>query len=620
MILRTFPYTAIFIMLWFQPAVAQEQDQNMKFRLAQTYEAGGDFASAATLYRELRVVEPGNSAILDGLGRMYLQLKQYDSAAVLLRDRLRTNTRDVAMIGRLGTVYYKWGKEKEALAEWENAVAVDPHNATVYRIVGNIMLENRLLDRAADLYRRGRNECGDPHLFTLDLAQLLSASMDYAGATKEFLAWLEANPTQLAYVEGRMSTFTGKPEARRQVIDAIRVQVDTSPQPRLYELLGWVYMEGKQYAEALEAYRRLDALSSLRGSQIYAFAERAYREGAYDVAAKAFQEAIDVPVPPARLPYARYGYANALMQIGNLSDTVSGTPLLSSFPATEAQPRYAGAIASFRAIIHDYPATEFSAKSYYQIGTIQFRQLFDLDGALASFRKAGEEFPDVPVLRFDVALKIGAVSLAKGDTSSAAERFREVYNAPSATPDQQDEAAFDLARVGYFAGRFEPATRLLGELSVNLKADFANDALGLLAFLQENTATSADALREYAQGDFLAAQRRNTEAIAVFNDVITRYPQALLVDDAMMTIARLQSQAGRFADAIATYETLIDRFRETSIATDKARFGIAELYQFGLKKPAQAISAYEQVLTDYPSSLLVAEARRRIRALRGDTL
>ena len=47
---------------------------------------------------------------------------------------------------------------------------------------------------------------------------------------------------------------------------------------------------------------------------------------------------------------------------------------------------------------------------------------------------------------------------------------------------------------------------------------------------------------------------------------------------------------------------------------------IGEVYESRLKDKKKAIEAYEAVLANYPASLFVEEARKRIRILRGDSI
>jgi tetratricopeptide (TPR) repeat protein len=417
-----------------------------------------------------------------------------------------------------------------------------------------------------------------------------------------------------------MATYTNRNEGRIAAIEAVKKEMRHEDDPKLYELLGWVYLEGKNYSDAFEAYRTLDKLTKAQGAQIYAFAERAFRERAFDAAAKAYKEAINTPVAPNRMPYAKYGYANSLKELSASSDTVSSGIASDGTPVTESQPQYTGAIAHFKEIVREYPHSEVSAKSYYQIGTIQFEKFFDLDGALSSFEDVERDFPGLNPIHYDVALKIGEILTAKGDTAGAGVKYRFVIDVPNATPDQHDEASYRLAELEYFGYRFQDAIHRLSDISLDLKANYANDALQLLTFLQENKTTGEPALTAFAHADFLARQRRNTEAIPLFLDLVARYPQALLVDDALMKVAALQIQARLFPDAIASYERLLSQFKESSIALDKAQFNIGEIYQFGLNDASKAIGAYEKMLADNPQSLLADAARRRIRELRGDSL
>jgi tetratricopeptide (TPR) repeat protein len=613
---------AFFLLFFFLPggAHAQPPDQATKFRLAQSYEQAGNFETATELYEELLAKDQSNYVYFDSVRRMYLQLKRYDDAIALIQRRLSMSPADPTTRAILASTYYKTGNESEASTEWEKAIATDPGNQGVYRLVAQSMLENRLLDKTAELYRRARVACKDPNLFTMDLAQLLAISMDYDGASVEFLSWLRQNPAQLSFVQGRMASYTNKEEGRAAAIGAVENELRRNDDPKLYELLGWIFLEGKNYTDAFDAYRKLDRLTKAQGGQIYAFAERAFKERVFEIAAKAYLEAINVPVAAARLPYAKYGYANSLKEMSALSDTLQGVVIVGQMPATESQPQYAGAIGYFREIIKEYPRSEFSAKSYYQIGTIQFERLFDLDGAIASFENVEREFPGMNTIHYDVALKIGEVLLAKGDTTRAAWRLRFVVNAPNATPDQHDEASYRLAELEYFGGKFQDAIQHLGEITLNLKADYANDALQLLSFLQENKTTGEAALAHFCRADFLAKQRRNTEAIPLFLNLIEKYPQALLIDDALMKVAALQAEARLFVNAIKSYERLLSQFKESSIALDKAQFNIGVIYQFGMSDKAKAISAYEKLLEDFPQSILATIARKRIRELRGDSL
>ncbi len=518
----------------------------------------------------------------------------------------------------LGSVYYRAGREKDAAAEWERAIATDPANPGTYRLVAAVLTENRLLDRAAEIYRRGRRGTGDADLFTLELAQLLTSTMNYSGATTEYLRWLAKNPAQLSFVQSRLAQITGRDDARAAATDVIHAALGDREDLSLLQLLAWLAMEGKKFEEAFDVYRRIDALAGAHGSELYQFAARAAGEKAYGVAARAYQEAIGAPLSASRMPYARYGYAEAVKELQADADTFA-SPVRGT-PATEAVPLYGGAVRLFQKIIEDYPHTEFSARSWYQIGLIQSEKFGDREGAVISLRHVMEEAGAVASLRNDAALMMGKVHVARGDTTKAEGYFRAVAAAPDALPDERDEAVFRLGEIDYFAGRFDSAMKKLGGLAVNLKADYANDALRLAAFLQENAGTVPEALRLFAGAEFLARQGKNTEAVPVLLSVIQAYPRAPLVDDALMAVGALEASAGLFREAAASYERLLTEFKESSIELDRAEFNLAEVYHYGLHDPARAQATYERLLADHPKSILAGRARQRIRQLRGESL
>jgi TolA-binding protein len=101
--------------------------------------------------------------------------------------------------------------------------------------------------------------------------------------------------------------------------------------------------------------------------------------------------------------------------------------------------------------------------------------------------------------------------------------------------------------------------------------------------------------------------------------VLRQYPTALLVDDGMMKIGELQLLLNHDQEALGVFRKIVDDM-PTSILRDRAQMRIGEIYENTLKDKAKAIEAYEQVLINYPTSLFLEEARKRIRLLRGDAL
>ncbi|MGB6650151.1 MAG: tetratricopeptide repeat protein [Bacteroidota bacterium] len=617
---RIHPFILATVLLVISAVEAPSQTPHTptRFRHARAFEEAGDFERAAILYQELLAEDSLNLAYFQGLQRVFLFLKRYDEAIVLIQRRLSVTPGDLNLHASLGSLYYKSGRESEADAAWEQALSGNPTDPQRYRIIANVMMENRLLEKAAETYRRGRIGCNDTKLFTIELAQLLAVSMDYRGASEEYVRWLLLNPAQLRFVQGRMGSFTWKEDGREAAIAAVRSALRETEDARLYELLGWLYLEGKAFDEAFEVFRHIDRVSQSQGMALFSFAGTAYQEGAYSVAASAYREAIAAPLPPATMPSAKYGYANAIKELGKKEDTLQTAVSANVAPASEAQLRYRGAIAYYRQVIEEYPGSEFAMRSRYQIGTIQLEAFFDLDGALASFEQVVTDGGGMPVLAFDAAIKIGEIHISRGDTTGAAERFQLVANAPNALPDQIDKATFRLAELEYFSGRFSEALEHLNGISMNLAADYTNDALEMQAFLRQTMEKSPDLLVQLARADLLTRQHNYGEAAILLRDVAEKGRGLSIGDRALMKTATLEEALGRYNEAIDTYERLLDDSRGSAAALDRAQFHIGEVYEFGLRDSARAIEAYEKLLAEYPDSVFGSVARKRIRHLRGD--
>lgn len=597
-------------------AQTQTVDPTSKLRLANALEQSGDTEHALQLFRELYARDPFNQVYSESLERCLVQAKRYDEAVTLLQERIKRSPRDIALFAELGSVYYRAGHEQESSAAWEQASAIDPENPVTYNIIAGAMVDLRLLDKAVDVYHKGRIAMNDRDAFILELAQLHTATMNYAGAAEELVHWLTLNPGQTSLIQNRLGVFTAKDEGRQAAIAGITRAIGGSIDKQLYDLLSWLYTEAHEFDRAFDAAMKLDDLQGRNGAGILAFAERAVRERAYSVGIRAYKAALDLPLNDQRRCAALFGLALAMETVlpDSLGVENSGDD---RHTAMSEVPSVSAVLNAFRSVVSSCPKTDLAGRSYLHIGGIMMDRENNLDGAKEAFEHARTANPKRTSFEYEPMLRLGVLAELRADTAEARRWFTLVEAAPDAAPDQGDEAAFRLAELGFYEGRFEEALHLLEALSLNVKADYANDAIALKAFLQENIG-SQDALAAFARADFMGRQRHNSEAIALFHDVAERFPQTLLVDDAMMKMAGLQAHAGQFQDAVRTYTTVIEKFAANNVLLDRAQFELARVYDVGLHSTSDAIAAYEKLLATYPSSLFADDARRRIRALRGE--
>jgi TolA-binding protein len=284
----------------------------------------------------------------------------------------------------------------------------------------------------------------------------------------------------------------------------------------------------------------------------------------------------------------------------------------------ETQPTFSGAISLYDSIIEKYPFSTVGINSLYRIGWIRYKQLFDLDGAIAVFDSVltlNRMSPIAP----SVMATIGDIYISQGKLEYAKKQFRSVTVSPVSGQDQKNSAQYRLAEIEFFQNDFDSALALLRPLTENLRADESNDALLLQFFITENQSQFPEALKLFARAELLHRQLKTAEAAAQFSDIVDLYPAAPLADDALMRQADCSIELRRYDDALQTYTKLLGEYA-SSIERDRTQFKIAELYRMYLNDKSKAIAAYEEILKQYPFSLFTEEARKKIRQLRGDSI
>ena len=87
--------------------------------------------------------------------------------------------------------------------------------------------------------------------------------------------------------------------------------------------------------------------------------------------------------------------------------------------------------------------------------------------------------------------------------------------------------------------------------------------------------------------------------------------------NALYKKAEINVKNGKFDIAATYYAQIIEKYPYDLLADD-AMFNLAGLSENKLNDKNKAMQLYEKILTQYPGSLYVVEARKRFRALRND--
>ena len=185
--------------------------------------------------------------------------------------------------------------------------------------------------------------------------------------------------------------------------------------------------------------------------------------------------------------------------------------------------------------------------------------------------------------------------------------------------DINQDAKFRNAKLAYYTGDFTWAKGQLDVLKAATSQLIANDALNLLLLIADNTAIDSvgGALKVYARADLQIFAERPDKAIMTLDSIDKKFPKNSLSDDILMSKSRILIQQKNYSDVVPLLKKIADE-HPNDLWADDAVFMLGDIYDNRLNDKASAKIWYQKIITNYPGSLWINEARKRFRLLRGD--
>ena len=217
-------------------------------------------------------------------------------------------------------------------------------------------------------------------------------------------------------------------------------------------------------------------------------------------------------------------------------------------------------------------------------------------------------------------LELGDIYILTGEVWEAALIYGQVEKQFANEPPGQ-EAKFKNARLSFFQGDLMWAKAQLDVLKASTSQLYANDALNLRLLISDNlqNETDTNALRIYARADMLLFMNQPDKALITLDSINKLFPSNSLADDILMARAKVYLKKNNLQAVSAELQKIIDDYA-FDLWADDAVFMLADLYETSLKNPVKARELYQKIITDFPGSLYVVEARKRFRLLRGDKI
>ncbi|MEJ2103687.1 MAG: tetratricopeptide repeat protein, partial [Ignavibacteriaceae bacterium] len=526
-----------------------------------------------------------------------------------LEERVKQNPADVSAYGMLGSAYYLMGNEEKAFEVWDEPFKSGKLNPSLYRIIAQYAVEQRAFEKAIEFYEKGKEASNDKILYSYNLIQLYSITMQFEKAAKECCFILSTDPSQLQAVEQRVFQNINRPGALDATIKVIEDCADKNIMSFSY-LLARLYVEKKYYDKAYEMYLYIDEKQSSNGRDLYNFGQQMFSEKQYKLSSQVFETITEKYPGSPIISQAKLGYARSI-EASLLEDYRKTLPLwkpyfpIQKFQSEETQK----VINAFNVVTNLYKHSEPAYESMLRTANINFYLLNDYETAQKLLSTIVTEAP-LSKSAAEAYLELGNISLIQGDLNPAEKYYSAISSLASADQNEKNEAVYKLARVKLYQGDIDAARIDLSKVLTDLKDNSANDALELSLLLNPQMSDSSN-LVTFAQAEFLAEQKKFEEAANVYKKLFDNKQAFVLHAISGIRYGEMMIAIDNYTEAISSLDSISSE-GEKNIYADKAVYLLGKIQQFGLKNYTKAEEYYQKLLADYPKSIYLDDARAQI--------
>jgi pentatricopeptide repeat protein len=577
--------------------------------MAQHYYQRGEYDKALSVYQKLFNQGRSQSKYYDYYFNSLVKLKRFDEAEKLVKKMMSTYKGNFVYQVDMGRLYKEQGQQNKADEWYSRMIKALPKEEYAIRDLSVTFYRTEAYDLSVKTLLEGRKALNDDAAFTYDLLALYRYQKNKLALIQEYVNLLSKTPEiQLTgQAKSTFSTLLDTPEDYDQLRIALLKKLQKDPgNIALSDLLAWQYIQLKDFDMALKQIVALDKRLKEDGDRVYDLVS-------IFIANKAFEQAIEGLEYLLQKGPSNQHYVRSRMQIlytKNLQLT-AGKLDQKQLSALEQE---------YLLLLNEFGKKATTVFAMRQLASLQAYHLNKAKSAEALLEEA-TTLPGVPPSTLGQAkLELGDIYILTGEVWEAALIYGQVEKDFANEPIGQ-EAKYRNSRLSYYQGDFVWSKAQLDVLKSSTSQLIANDALNMSLLIAENTSSPADsnALRKYARADFFSFISKHDEALKILDSINTLYPQNSLTDDILMAKAKI-FQKQNLTDKTIEQLTLIVSDHLEDLWGDDALFMLGDLYETTLKNNAKAMEYYQKIVSDFPGSLYVTEARKRYRNLRGDNL
>jgi len=572
--------------------------------LADEYYEQGEYEKAVQYYEKIAKKNPSASYIYNNYLDAMLRLEQLKNAEKYIERCLKDRPLDPKMNIDYAKLLLQKREDKKADKHFDEYINSIKSNSHLARVAARVLAHQGFYEYAEKLYLQAQKNTQEN--YDMDLGLLYLAMGKPQKMVEQFLILLEKQPNDAPYVQHLLQSRLSEDEEWDMVEPMLYEAVQKHPSDEVFsEMLVWYFLQRKNFMMAFTQAKALDRRNKSEGVKIMEIGMLAYNNEEWKSAMTIFEHLTDNYEGRLIYSQARHFLMESKEEY-----------IKHQFPIDKEQ---------IKSLVNDYEQTlveigwnPSTAKSARNMALLQAFYLNQKDIAINTLNKI-TEIRGVPhQLLSQVKLDLGDIYVLKNEPWEATLLYSQVEKTEKETP-LGYSAKLKNAKLSYFNGDFKLAKAHLDILKLATSREIANDAMDLSILIQDNTGldSSETAMKEYAAIDLLIFQQQYEDALSAYKKMRNHFEDHSLTDEIYWKEAIILQKMGRFDEAAEKLKTVL-KLNPTDIFGDDANFLLGKIYEENLKDKQKAEEYYKKQLIDYPGSVYVVEARKRIRRLRGE--
>ncbi|NNC95887.1 MAG: tetratricopeptide repeat protein [Chitinophagales bacterium] len=593
----------IILLLLFGVVIGQTDQDHA---LAQQYYSNGEYEKAAELYEKLWDKNPGNTFYYSSLFRTLLSLKDYDALEKVIKKQSKRDKNNPKYLVDMGYVYKQRGELNEGEKSYDDALKSMSADERLIRSLANTFNSFREDEYVVLTYEKGAELLNNRLVFSFELANAYQNAGKDAKAVENYLFAIEKNQNQLQRVKNNIQNSKAKKALFNELETQLYKKIQRNPDRDVYpDLLIWLYVQRKDFESALIQAKAIDRRKKENGMRVYRLAKAALTEKNYESAIDAYEYILDKGKANDLYVTAKRELLNCRKE--RLENNVDYTVQDVNFLRKE-----------YLSFLDENGKNPATASTIRELAQLEAFYSHDLDAAIGILEEL-IAMPSLPgKIKSMCKLDLGDYYVLKGDVWEATLLYAQVDKSEKDSPIGED-ARFRNAKLSYYKGEFEWAQAQLNILKASTTELIANDALNLSIFIMDNLGLDTVLLpmEMFSRAELLMFQNRDDDAIEVLDSINLYFPGHNLTDDILFAKAKIHFRKKDFPKTQEFLENVINIYGDDLLADD-ATFMLAEMHEKQFGDTEKAMELYKDIIINFKDSVLVVEARKRFRSLRGD--